>query len=410
MILVNALKTACDFLLFLSFAAVLAPYRNAWILIGIVTTLAFISSVMFQKTNGDMPFRIICGLFPAIGLLAAKDLSQVLITLPILVFYLTLTIDGRNEIHYEDYKYWFGIPAVPVMVLFAITLSEWPVRPTSTLCAGLYLLFGVLVLRRKRIGSGAGKKLRIVNAVELTTVAAIGMLSGGLVYKSLPFGRKLFEVLLLPIAFLLHLPVYLVGLWGELVTRVQEEEPIPQKEAESGIKSDFAQYQEILEETGTDTGYKWADDIAKWLFIILILTIVIYLLYSFGKVFRGENAGRGTGDNVVEETFDKPKGLLRNRKKRGKKEALLTNNEKIRQIYKEYLFLVRTFGVKVVEQTTSEEVMAESVGLAAHDKGEELRALYIRARYRDADQLSDAEVETAKALLDDIREEIETQA
>ncbi len=409
MILVNALKTACDFLLFLSFAAILKPYSNAWVLIGIVTSLAFISSVMLQKTNGDMPLRIICGLFPAVGLLAADNLSQTLITIPVLVFYITLTIEGRTEIHYEDYKYWFGIPAVPVIVLFAITLSEWPVRPTATVCAGLYLLFGVLVLRRKRIGNGAGKKLRVVNAVELTTIAAVGMLSGAFVYTALPYGKKFFEVLLLPIAFLFHLPVYLVGLLGELVTKVQEEEPIPQREGESGIKSDFSQYQEVLKETGTDTGYAWADEIAKWLLIILALVIAIYILYSFGKVFQGFLAGKDTDEKEIEETSEQPRRLLRNRKKRGKKESLLTNNEKIRQYYKEYLFLVKNFGVTVAEQTTSEEVMTQSAGLAAYDQGEELRALYIRARYRDAEQLSDAEVTTAKALLDEIREEIEGQ-
>ena len=87
----------------------------------------------------------------------------------------------------------------------------------------------------------------------------------------------------------------------------------------------------------------------------------------------------------------------------------MSNNEKIREIYKDYITLVNIYGTKVIKQTTSEDVMTAAGGISDFDNAEEIRALYIRARYRDSEELTDAEVNRAKELLDDFRMQVDKQ-
>ena len=94
-------------------------------------------------------------------------------------------------------------------------------------------------------------------------------------------------------------------------------------------------------------------------------------------------------------------------KRKKKKPHAETNNAKIRQIYKEYLFFVKTFGVKIVNQTTSEDVAIASDEIIETGKTDELRQLYIRARYNDENQLSDEEVLRAQLLFEEIKNQIE---
>ena len=63
--------------------------------------------------------------------------------------------------------------------------------------------------------------------------------------------------------------------------------------------------------------------------------------------------------------------------------------------------------VDIVRQTTSEDVLEASEGKTDIDRAKQLRELYIRARYQDAEEMSAEDVEHAKALLADIRQEIE---
>lgn len=90
--------------------------------------------------------------------------------------------------------------------------------------------------------------------------------------------------------------------------------------------------------------------------------------------------------------------------KRRKKAAPLTNNEKIRQIYRDYLRFIRTYGIEVKKYTTSEDIMTKADAVADSMGAERLRELYILARYRDDRQLEDSEVEEAQAILEDVKE------
>ena len=136
---------------------------------------------------------------------------------------------------------------------------------------------------------------------------------------------------------------------------------------------------------------------------LLISGVFLLAFAAFGENLRAQSAVAaaievGTIDSEIRRGF---------KWKRRKKAALLTNNEKVRQIYRDYLFFVGTYGIEVEKETTSEEIMTAADAVATSLGAERLRDLYILARYRDDKQLEDSEVEEARALFEEIKRKFE---
>ncbi len=408
MLLVNAVKTVCDFLLYFSFASLIAAYSGAWPLMGLILLLAFLSSLILQKTRGTLPARILCGLLPALGLFAARSLAEAVITAIILAFYFVLTLAGKNEIHYEDYKYWYGFPAVPVIVLFVICIGKWPVRPAAVVCAALYLFLGVLVLRRKRMGAGAGLKLRLLNLAELAGLAVFAVLASVLIYTGMRYSGRIVETVLLPFGLLLNALVYLLDRFIGLFKNSLPEEPLTPEETDIPVQENVIYDEPIPSDPRDETVFPQVEMMLRILLILLALAFLAYLLYRFCRMIRNTRTAGSGGAEAIEEGAEESLGPRRLRWKR-KKLSGPSNNEKVRMIYKEYLFHVKYSGVEIARHTTSEDVLAASGSLTAPGEAQRMRELYIRARYHNSEEMSDAEVEEAKTLLAHIREELEAR-
>ncbi len=406
MMLTNALKTLCDFLLFFAFAALIDAYNGTWLLIGAIMALAFLSSLILQKTGKILPIRIICGLLPVLGLGLAQNNTEILITAVILVFYALQTFAGINEVYYEEYKYWFGIPAIPVIFLFITCLGIWPKRQESVVCAGLYLFLGVLVLRRKRMGAGTGVKHGFLNFAELAAVTLFGPLAGAAILLLLVYSHKVLDVLLLPVGLIINLFAFLLSPLGYL----KAPEPAKvEKAPDSAVEEASLVIEKAMgpPDPAMDTSpYELLEVIGRWLLLILIAAIVIYLFIWLVRAVKNYLAKDFTRADIEEGKEFVPG--IRKRFRRKKKAAVLSNNEKIRQIYKDYLFYISVHGVDINQEMTSKEVVAASDGNASHEMEEKLRELYIRARYREREELSDQEVKQAKELFNIISETIES--
>lgn len=406
MLLVNALKTVCDLLLCFTFAALIESYSEAWLLTGTVLLLGFLSSLILQKTNGSAAAKVLCGLMPALSFLAVQSFAEAVITAVILAFFFVLTLAGANRIHYEEYKYWFAFPAVPVIIVFFVCLGKWPIRPMAAVCAGLYLFLGILVLRRKRMGAGAGLKLRAANMAELAGIVVFAVLASLLLYLILSHSGRVLEVLLLPFGFLFNamisLTKWLINLFMPLFMKmVPPPEETVSPTQDGGIVSET-----LPTDPREELIYSGAEALIRVMAVILALAFLAYILYRLYKMIRSSRM-EGSGDAAaVEEGREEAPRSRRHGIKR-KKFGKTSNNEKIRTIYKDYLFYVRSRGVRIDRQTTSEDVLDAADRMTASGEAERLRELYIRARYHNSEEMSDEEVEEAKKLLAFIRERTE---
>jgi len=407
MLTVNALKTVCDLLLGFSFAALFNACSQSWLLIGSILALGFISSLILQKSSGALPVRSFCAVLPALGLFAARGLPETLFAAVVLAFYAVVTLSGRSEICYEDYQYWFGFPALPVAVVFVICFSQWPIRPAATVCSAAYHFLGVLVLRRKRMGPGAGVKLRAVNLTEQVCVVGFAILASILLYAGIRHSARLVEALMLPFGLLFNAVVFLLDRFICLFKPMLAEEPLIPEETENIVLEDLTNAETLPTDPRDETVYAGVETLVHILAILLALAVLAFLLYRLYKMLR-RTRPEGTAAGTIEEGEGERLGFRWDRRKR-RKLAGLSNNEKIRRLYRDYLAYVRIRGVEIARQTTSADVLEAAERLPASGEAQRLRELYIRARYHDSEEMSDAEVEEANALLTRIREHFEAR-
>ena len=405
--ILNATKSVCDLLPLFTLAALFAAYGDAWLIIGVVLALAFLSSLMIQMSKELLPAKVICSFLPALGLLITRTRAELIITAIIISFYVVITIATRSDIHYQDYKTWFVIPAVPVAVAFIVCFSYWPIRPLATACAGAYLFLGVIVLRGKRMGDGAGSRHKLMNVAEVSVTLLSGVLASLSVLFILRYSVKVLEVILLPFAGVFYLLAFLCDKFlGGLVVQPKEDESI------LGINEvpDVPMWEtENAQHTGPEISESTYDLITllyRATLAIVVLILVVILLHLLWKMVRNmwlksANAGPiedGTSDAAASRGF---------KWKSRKKTVLLTNNEQMRQIYRDYLFFVGTYGIEIEKETTSEEVMNAAEAVVASMGAQRLRELYILARYRDDKQLSDSEGLEARTIFEDIKRKLE---
>ncbi len=398
--LINALKTVCDFLLLISFAAIIPSYGSAQVLIVTVLALAFGSTLLLQSIPDNTILKVLCALLPALGLFMAHSATEIVITSIIISFYVLIAVEDKIEMHYDDYKFWFAIPAVPVIVLFVVTLSYWPIRSTATVCAGWYLFLGVLVLRRKRIGSRATIGIKAVNLGEMAGVFAFDAVVCLVVYTIVMASKDFLVLLMTPLAMIFHFPAYVVSIITDKLYLWMRPSYYHQDEKTKSLEEGWASSADpgVVPTVGGKTGDEWAYMIIGIVMVITLVVLLIWLLYAFWKMLHYVDT-ETAGKDAIEGGQQEPFRLRFNRLRKRKHGPATTNNDKIRQIYADYLFFMKACGINVKRHSTSEEIMVDSLEIVEPEKARQLRELYLRARYNDAEQLSDDEVEQAREIL-----------
>ena len=410
MLLANALKTVADFIFFYSFACAYPPYTQARLLMGTVLILAFVSSLILQKFKDFWPVRILCGLMPALGLLTANRVSDIIISSVILAFYLFLTIEDKNELYYEDYKYWFGISGM-LASFMAVTgyLSGPGKMRETTFFAVVYIIMGVLILRSKRIGAGAGIKTRFMNVFEVAATAGVGAAASAVVFVVVSMLQWLVELILIPFGVVFYSIINLITLIvNDHMEEKRELNAAEIAEQTKGHSQDIPGDNGYFTHPPNTTVFMVVENLLRIMLFVVILILVVFLLYCIYNMVRnlGLEKERAAGNIEEADNFS-----LFGKRRRKKKKGLhpTGNNEKIRKIYKEFLLLEERNGLDIARETTTADVLMASEGHDYYDESRQLRELYIRARYQDAIEMTNAEVDRAKALLKDIRGQLESQ-
>ena len=406
MMTVHAFEAVCYLLPYFALAAMFKAYEEPALIIGAVLLPVFISALILEKYK-SLAVRFICGLLPMLGLLAAETRAQVLFTVPALLIWYVFAISGKNGINYEDYKYWFGLPALIVLLILLISVPRLPEYRTAALCASAYLAVGILVLRRKRMGAGAGTAAKLLNIAEPVGAGLCGILAGAALWEVLKRSGKLLEIIFYPIGLLIGAVISVLEWFTDILARHQPVEESTAWESVSESAADIIESEAAVPSTEA-AAYAWAETLIRavtYIFILALFVLIVSLVY---KALKNSRTGAFAGDPEYDEAGGEKTFFGRNRRKK-RSRVKRTNNEKIREIYREYLTYIRLNGVAIVRQTTSEEALAASKQLGESEEAEKLRVLYIRARYDDAEELSGGEVREAEALWGTIREEYEAE-
>ena len=405
--IINALHMTCDMLLFFTAATMFALFADAQLLIAAALLGVFASTLLVQQKD-ILPMRILCGLIPFAALFAAKNNVQLIATGIMLLILFVVGLFGGFNMKYEDSRLRFGIPAFFVCVLVAVCIGINAFTYRTTIILGcLYLILGVFVLRRKRMGRTADAEAKLLSAAELGGALAVCTAASVLVYFLLAGSASLARLLIRSFRRLSNTVMELVDEMRYLITGGSQTPQI--NEQELGNNAGVIGSQGV----GHSSGFfskPWVRTIGKGLEILLALALIALAVYLIVRWIKALRKNGGSDEDLFgEDGADVerlPSGAKKSKRKR-RKEARSSNSAKVRAIYRDYLALAKKHGIEIVRRTTSADVLDASKQVKGDEEDEALRAIYIRARYSDPDGISSEDVQKAEELWKTIKERIE---
>lgn len=338
--------------------------------------------------------RYICGILPLCSLFCATELWQgILLAVPA-VYTAVIIFLGKLELEYFTYRQFF-VRTLWLLAIGYLATSVWQfllqridnnsmyLDSSVMLRYGLvHVLCGVILQRQLRLGVGAraaGSKGQM--ATLLGTAAVI--VAGFYVTKSMlgAIIRFAWMLVLAPVVLLVE-------------TLSRGTEKIKQMDVDLGT---FEKVEEEIE--AGDLTIKEAMDLfpkmeapdfdAIWLALIplglLLLVAMVLFAYSFYK--RRATSESGAQIERVENVLKK------------KKTPVFSNRAKVRQLYRDFLQREQSLGMKVKRHDTSESILHRVHRSTDQPSADQLRNIYLSARYDDRDNISRDQVEQAKQAL-----------
>lgn len=378
---------ACYFFAVLS---LVGPFRFALLPAAVIAALIFVSSFIAVRFNSPV-VRLLFMLVPFAGLYLARYDLFVLVGCAVPAVYAAAAV-ASGFIMVENWRYIRIYSLLAMITPMFMIMSFVPIfRNTPTkIFVPLFLVLGILALRAGRTGNVRSARWQAGNVlffvIPLALSVALGLGLGAL----LPY----ISFIVLPIAGLFG--AFVAG-YNALMTNVFKyymSEPVPSAKPTPMPTSGYAGEGGF---TGmlTDNKNVWSGSFRldmPWAILgalVLVAILVIALVVLFKR--RG-GAGREIDDDFIfsaEEGEDTP-AVRRSRRKK------IANADAIRRIYSQYLTYLRTWGVKLKSSNTSQEVSDEAYRTLLKETDEELRSLYIRARYGDPRSITAEDVKRAK--------------
>lgn len=350
-------------------------------------------------------FRILSAVLPFISLLWAKSTGETLVFAIPAAYTALVILRNRLDLEYYGYRRFF-ISSLFVLGGAYTLLNVWifltqitndvaPIlSPEEILRYGLvHLLCGIVLQRQLRLGVGhkaEGNRRQL--AALLATGGAIGV---GFVAAE-PLLRKGAGWLLRTIVTLLLTPFLLLY---ELVIKVLDLlEGIGDKEK---TWDDFMDHLEEVLVPDRDPAFhpdtqpntQELDPTTIWIVLISIVLLIlgIILLRSFLK-----NRADAGNQEIVTRLPPPPKK---------KKTPPLSNRNRVRQIYRDFLRTENGRGLKLKCSDTSADVQQRLHPNTDAQSAAQLRQIYLQARYDDRHSISRSQLEQAKQALRGTRQQ-----
>lgn len=393
MSLLIALKFICYMSLYFSFFSVFDLWMNSYLLFILTLILSGISLGLTNKFKEKTILRILFALIPVISLiLCAKPLDFLVVGVPV-TFIVLMGILKRGNIEYWNHISVFKILSI-LLFLFLLFSLMTNLNYLNIIFYGLiFLITGVFVNRELRLGANTSTKEKLYNFVFIATVPIILSIVFLIIFTpNISFG-KVFEYVLTPFASLFYLVVKLFSLISNIV--VQQEPPKTEE-----IEHVIEEYQESLVLPDGDTSTINPPVRTNYDYIFLIATIVIaiivmgYIIFTIVKSLKKESHYKTEYQELDNES------IFVESEKISKK----SNGFKIRKIYQKYLSFIEAYGIFRKKENTSKEILDRAFEVISTGPQDELREIYIKARYDNENDITDEDVLKAKELYKSIKD------
>ena len=392
----DALQLLSDLLFYFTIVSLFPFFRDSYFLMAAVVTIGFVSALIGSKIKALKPLSI---LLPLTEILLIENDSQWFFLLLIIGYQILVLITESYRIEHDRYRYVFGMQSLFVLTVLFVCITSSLKNYCPLVFGGLFLLTGIIVLRGKRLGRKADMQLRMLNAAEVIGVFASADLLFGLLYVLLTHSGKIFEIIALPFALVIKglIGLFVIlsrGIWTYFNYNDTSVE-IENQSVDEIYENIFHPAEEAVVET--DQSFNYLRLFERFLLILLAVAVIVMILYAIYRVLvRIETEESG-------DSLERGNGFEKVRRKTDRSNKMQNNNQEIRKIYREFLYLAKRKGIPVKKQTTSKEVLNEGM-FSENQDAVSLRELYIRARYCKDYRVSDEDIRMAKECLARLRE------
>ena len=296
--MISALKLFCDACLYLAFLTLTPYFMDSYLLIAVVPVVSALAGLLADRER-RMPVRIILGLLPLVSLAFVRDITQVYFLIPLYVFVAYSIISDQMNIAYDDYRYWFGIPAVVVLAMMFVIITSDIDRPMALLFGALYLISGVITLRGKRLGSKADKASKLIDAFSVLAVVFSTATIICLIYGILINSEKLFETIMFPIGFIIKQLISLLVFLGKFVVRKPDEiDNTPEQTVDDIYNEIFSNDTDQVINEITDKNDLWVVLLYRFILIVIAIAILVFFISVILKAARSLSGKDEDGEYV----------------------------------------------------------------------------------------------------------------
>lgn len=345
-----------------------------------------------------------------------RSMAAAVSALPACCYVSILLIRGDLQLRYYEYRTFFR----NIMILWIGTfliLFLWKsmvdtmgrgaeIYYWEMLTYGVYsMVIGVILLRGLRLGVEKNRSLVFRQMAELAA-AVCGISAGAYLIRMAGPGfvallRAAGILVMYPVGWLFSLvhfdpPKELVQETLAIEETVEEFGPVDYAFEESAFTRALAAISEKLEVLGT----------IPWMSVLRTVGFLVFLGILAWLFFRSLARAQEEGGQETREGIAAPKARSERHRRSGRKE----NRQQIRQIYREYLRLCRRKGVEITPDMTSSEILTDwEKETKDGSDAEALRELYILARYDKKTEITETQVRTAHAILDQLKTQTGTR-
>ena len=361
----------------------------------VLAFLGLLPLIRFRTT----PIRLIAAILPFLPLLpfaVRGEWVRFALLCPGPVWFFAVVAADRLELEYWQYITFFRfLAAAAVILILVLLLFEWG----TLFCIGfaaVFLVFGVAALRMLRMGEAVDLRWTGMNlgAVVLPLLGATGI--GAALAKLVPLLKPVLVLIATPIAYLMQWFTYLLGKGANALGEGTDID-------DGFFNEDFfyvpptgpAQQDKPPGQSLEKIDLTISDSVLIRILIGIasLLAIVLLVWIIWRSVRRPKTAEK---DGTAYETGTRF-SFLSVRKRR---EKAVTPAQKVRESYRRYLNLMQSMGLTMLAGTTSGEVLDNVPSTGPDD--EELRRIYLLARYRGDDSITEADAAEAAGLVEKI--------
>ena len=410
MIVMVFLKILADAALIMTVCGPAAVHYGADVIQTLITVLSIcicltISYIIYIKIGRGSTGRRILQLAPMIIpafciFLPGRTISWAILCGIIYAYAVFIAVSARfvPDDHQQKILLKIALAAALVMALALLILkSEERAFSLCILSAMISMAASVLILRSLRHDSSVYNSLQFqaVNAAIVAVFcAAAAVLGSGTVLKGVFAGiRAVYSVIARGIYYVIMAVITAVGKLIEWLSLLFPHGNISEPETQEPQTMVMPSGEDLLGEITEPAGFP------VWLKIILIIIGILAVCGILALIFRHLAGSRSSGDADEESITTAVPGHDAERQKRSVSSSGQVKG--VRKQYKKYLAMLKAHGQEIHTFETTADIEISSADMYKCDEAEELRRLYLEARYNGIAESGAAE--RAKELVHSIK-------